>query len=307
MCSLPRRRRQQFLGTLAATLLLSTTTAASASSMRAAMARTTSTAFSSPILPTYSTSSTALAPFSSSPNARANVLRRHAFAKGRPSLDDVERLSHGQAAKKRGTGSRNICHRLNEMERKEFDLAKKMGFVQLRGTGYRRERKGSPLANIHRQLCDALGRPCIEVHRGLGTDATDEVVVDLSPYRPVGPVELDAAWEVCVSLEKELMPPTEAAAAPAAAAVASPTEAEGVPAAVDVVTGEGGEEVVALPALRALWEQTRQSFEEDDWEKKPIWDLPVLSYVYDCTGDRALAKKIAQEAHARLGKLTRKR
>jgi hypothetical protein len=28
-------------------------------------------------------------------------------------------------------------HRLNEMERREFDLAKKMGFVQLRGTGYR--------------------------------------------------------------------------------------------------------------------------------------------------------------------------
>jgi len=236
------------------------------------------------------------------------------LAKGRPSLDDVERLSHGQAAKKRGTGSRNICHRLNEMERKEFDLAKKMGFVQLRGTGYRRERKGSPLANIHRQLCDALGRPCIEVHRGLGTDATDEVVVDLSPYRPVGPVELDAAWEVCVSLEKELLPPTEAAAAVCAAAAPTEVEGEGVPAAaafsaLEVVAEEGGEEVAALslPALRAQWEQTRQSFEEDDWEKKPIWDLPVLSYVYDCTGDRALAKKIAQEAHARLAKLKRKR
>lgn len=37
---------------------------------------------------------------------------------GRPSLDDVERLSRGQAAKKRGTGSRGVCHRLNESERK---------------------------------------------------------------------------------------------------------------------------------------------------------------------------------------------
>lgn len=27
----------------------------------------------------------------------------------------------------------------------------------------------------------------------------------------------------------------------------------------------------------------------------------MLAYVYDCTGDRALAKKVAQEAHARLG------
>lgn len=37
---------------------------------------------------------------------------------GRPSLDDIERLSRGQAAKKRGTGSRGVCHRLNESERK---------------------------------------------------------------------------------------------------------------------------------------------------------------------------------------------
>lgn len=245
------------------------------------------------------------------------MLRRYAYAKGRPSLDDVERLSHGQAAKKRGTGSRNICHRLNEMERKEFDLAKKMGFVQLRGTGYRRERKGSPLANIHRQLCDALGRPCIEVHRGLGTDAVDEVVVDLSPYRPVGPVELDAAWEVCESLENELLLPARKSSATAddaavvAAAAATPTVAEGALAeaapVAETTIEEGKKDAVVLPALRAQWEQTRQSFEEDDWEKKPIWDLPVLSYVYDCTGDRGLAKKIAQEAHARLGKLKRKR
>jgi|EP00624_Nannochloropsis_granulata_P003989 hypothetical protein len=197
------------------------------------------------------------------------------------------------------------------MERKEFDLAKKMGFVQLRGTGYRRERKGSPLANIHRQLCDALGRPCIEVHRGLGTDASDEVVVDLSPYRPVGPVELDAAWEVCEGLEKELLLPARESAATADAAAAAPTEAAGAPAGaasvVEMMDKEGDKDAVVLPALRAQWEQTRQSFEEDDWEKKPIWDLPVLSYVYDCTGDRGLAKKIAQEAHARLAKLKRKR
>lgn len=229
-----------------------------------------------------------------SQHARSDLLRRHAYAKGRPSLDDVERLSHGQAAKKRGTGSRNICHRLNEMERKEFDLAKKMGFVQLRGTGYRRERKGSPLANIHRQLCDALGRPCIEVHRGLGTDAVDEVVVDLSPYRPVQPVELDSAWEVCVALEEEFL---------SAAASAVSQEGDGTANASSLGEQEGSE----VPSLRAKWERMRESFEEEDWEKKPIWELPVLAYVYNCTGDRGLAKKVAQEAHARLTKLPRKR
>lgn len=44
--------------------------------------------------------------------------RGRQYASGRPSLDDVERLSMGQAAKKRGTGSRRVCHRLNESERK---------------------------------------------------------------------------------------------------------------------------------------------------------------------------------------------
>ncbi|CAN0161968.1 unnamed protein product, partial [Scytosiphon promiscuus] len=82
---------------------------------------------------------------------------------GRPSLDDVERLSRGQAAKKRGTGSRGVCHRLNESERKAYDLAKKQGYVVLRGTGYRKERKGSPLQNIFRQFCDAKATTCTSV------------------------------------------------------------------------------------------------------------------------------------------------
>lgn len=44
-----------------------------------------------------------------------------------------------------------------------YDLAKKKGYVVLRGTGYRRERKGSPLVNIFRQFCDANAIPCISV------------------------------------------------------------------------------------------------------------------------------------------------
>ena len=85
----------------------------------------------------------------------------------RPTLDDVERISYGQAAKKRGTGSRNVPHRLNEMERKEWEVAKKRRYLQLRGTGWRRERGDSPLQNIYRQLCDALNIPCIVVARGV--------------------------------------------------------------------------------------------------------------------------------------------
>ena len=43
----------------------------------------------------------------------------------RPHLDDVEKLSRGQAAKVRGTGSRGVCHRLNQEERRQYDAAKR--------------------------------------------------------------------------------------------------------------------------------------------------------------------------------------
>jgi len=38
----------------------------------------------------------------------------------RPSVSDVERISKGQRARKRGTGSRSVPHRLNAAEQKEF-------------------------------------------------------------------------------------------------------------------------------------------------------------------------------------------
>jgi len=104
-------------------------------------------------------------------------------SKVRPSLDDVERISWGQAAKKRGVGSRAVPHRLNAAERKEWELAKKRGFVLLRGSGWRKERGDSPLANIYRNLCDAKAIPCISVARGLGIDGEDVVTVDFSPLR----------------------------------------------------------------------------------------------------------------------------
>lgn len=83
----------------------------------------------------------------------------------RPSLDDVERLSRGQAAKHRGTGSRAVPHRLNAEESAEFGRARQKGFVTLRGNGYRRERKGSPLANIWRMWSDASMRPTISIYQ----------------------------------------------------------------------------------------------------------------------------------------------
>lgn len=77
----------------------------------------------------------------------------------RANLDDVENLSYGRGAKKqRGTGSRFTCHRLNRDERRIFDQAKRDGYVTVRGTGYRKNRKGSPVVNTFRQRCDALAQ-----------------------------------------------------------------------------------------------------------------------------------------------------
>lgn len=43
----------------------------------------------------------------------------------RPEMDDVDRLSKGGAAKRRGTGSFHIPHRLNSDERPVYEAAKK--------------------------------------------------------------------------------------------------------------------------------------------------------------------------------------
>ena len=103
----------------------------------------------------------------------------------RPTLDDVERISKGQAAKRRGTGSRAVPHRLNSLERSQWDIAKKKRYLVLRGTGWRRERGDSPLANIYRQFCDSMGIPCISICQGLGSGEVleDTVVIDFSPLR----------------------------------------------------------------------------------------------------------------------------
>jgi len=104
----------------------------------------------------------------------------------RISRDDVDRLSRGQPSKKKGYGSRNVPHRLNDAERAELDRAAKKGFLTVMGGGNRRTRKGSPLANIHRQWCDARAKPEILLFKAVGGRAVDEVVVDLSPLRLQG-------------------------------------------------------------------------------------------------------------------------
>ena len=101
----------------------------------------------------------------------------------RPSIDDVERISKGKAARRRGVGSRAVPHRLNAEERREWDFAKIRGFVELRGTGWRKERGDSPLANSFRNFCDASAMPYISIEKGIGINQLDDVCIDFSTMR----------------------------------------------------------------------------------------------------------------------------
>eukprot|EP00979_Chaetoceros_neogracilis_P000449 scaffold107_cov269-Chaetoceros_neogracile.AAC.41 len=99
----------------------------------------------------------------------------------RPTVQDVESISWGKPAKKKGTGSRGVPHRLNEDERLLFDQARRKGFLEIAGSGWRSQRGDAPLVNSYRSLCDARGQVCITLHKG--NTGLDELVVDISPLR----------------------------------------------------------------------------------------------------------------------------
>eukprot|EP00980_Cylindrotheca_fusiformis_P022311 scaffold9191_cov114-Cylindrotheca_fusiformis.AAC.6 len=99
----------------------------------------------------------------------------------RPTINDVERISWGKPARMKGTGSRGVPHRLNVEERLLFDQARRKGFLEVAGSGWRAKRRDSPLLNTYRSLCDARGQVCVVLHKNR-TDK-DVLVVDISPLR----------------------------------------------------------------------------------------------------------------------------
>jgi hypothetical protein len=114
----------------------------------------------------------------SSNHARASLVASYTAAHEPSSL-----CSGGRRAKNRGTGSRAVPHRLNSEERTLFDIARRKGFVELSGSGWRPERSDSPLRNTYRSWCDALGVAAIYVHKQGRNNELDEILVDLSPLR----------------------------------------------------------------------------------------------------------------------------
>lgn len=73
----------------------------------------------------------------------------------KPTNDDIERLSRGQATRAK-LGSRRIGHRLTHKERQLFEAAKRHGFLKVPLVGIRPN-----VTNIYRLWCNMEGRDFI--------------------------------------------------------------------------------------------------------------------------------------------------
>lgn len=179
----------------------------------------------------------------------------------RPTVDDVERISWGKPAKKKGTGSRGVPHRLNEEERAIFDRARQKGFLEVAGSGWRSQRREAPLLNSYRSLCDARGQASIVLNKG--NTGMDDLVVDLSPLR-------------CPALFQEIAQ-TCLEAQGGGEIIAQPTN--------DAESPENDDED----------NETVQAIAENPWETRPIYQLPPYCIAWELPRPEAkeLGKKMS--------------
>lgn len=205
---------------------------------------------------------------------KPNTLRRI-------SKDDVERLSRGQPAKRRGSGSRQVPHRLSEEDRAAFDRAARNGFVTLSTGGGRyhpRLLSPSSLRNIHRQWCDARAKPQIMLFKAVGRrQIVDSVLIDLSPLRCIDDDVLMDKFKADIyraaNLSGMMLVSTGYSTKNDDDEVLSPSDDEGYSTTTD--------------------ESTEIIVNSSSWETEPIWRLPVVS-VGIFEGDRAKAKEMAK-------------
>jgi len=214
----------------------------------------------------------------------------------RISRDDVDRLSRGQPSKKKGYGSRNVPHRLNDKERSEIDRAAKKGFVTLAGAGNRRTRKGSPLANIHRQWCDARDKPHILLFKAVGGRSVDQLIVDLAPLRLNGLFDDPGQVDEFLSKWK-----TDILTAASNSGMGLSCESDDDD---DDAVNDDAEDVA---------DEEPMTYDDDDaeddaeymvtldsnisleaWATSPIWKLPMVS-IGTFEGERSKAKAMAKE------------
>ena len=230
---------------------------------------------------------------SKSRNSKSDDIKIHRISK-----DDVERLSRGQPSKRRGYGSRNVPHRLNDDERQELDRAARKGYLTLIGGGNRRTRKGSPLKNIHRQWCDARDCPQILLYKAVGGKAIDEVVIDLSPLRLPGlfdtPDFLITWKDQILSAADE----TNMKLLDSASSSLEDSECDVVSSALDNDDDDENErdcvDEVQIPtrSTDTTYYITAPTFDQQAWATNPIWQLPVVTLGM-FQGERSNAKTMA--------------
>lgn len=219
----------------------------------------------------------------------------------RVSRDDVDRLSRGQPSKKKGFGSRNVAHRLNDEERAEFDRAARKGFLVVNGSsGVRRARKGSPLINIHRQWCDARAKPQIIVYKTSNGRMGDILVVDISPVRLHGLDNVDDANELTVQWRGDIS--TAAAANEMDLTTAGNNddddddkgeeEAESDESLVECNNEDDIDESDCVNGFLLVVDEKNP----EAWATRPIWQLPTVplgKYIGTRSNAKAMAKELA--------------
>lgn len=191
----------------------------------------------------------------------------------RPTINDVERISWGKPAKKKGTGSRGIPHRLNEEERLLFDQARRKGFLEVAGSGWRSQRREAPLLNSYRSLCDARGQANVVLHKG--NTGSDELVIDLSPLR--NPETFDEIAKKCL----------------------------GLCAGGEIISQIGKEE----SEERSDDESNEDAEEVSPWETRPVYSLPPHCITWELPRPeaKALGKRMAEVFDTTEGRVARSR
>jgi len=233
--------------------------------------------------------------------ASTHLIVRHASfsddRKGqwRPTVDDVIRISWGKPAKKKGTGSRGVPHRLNTEEREIFDRGVTKGFIELGGSGWRRQRRDSPLVNTWRSFCDSKRQPFLAVFKD--SQGIDDVTLDLSPLRLHLREEVSAvvvvAGETAAPIVgqhggyEEINEEVENNEVVPARTVDEGTDgAESLLVAVDGGIAETPDDAAIAADLAS----------PDDWLQLPIYRLPpqIVSWVIPRQGAKELAKALSK-------------
>eukprot|EP00614_Pseudopedinella_elastica_P013439 CAMPEP_0172589742 /NCGR_PEP_ID=MMETSP1068-20121228/8348_1 /TAXON_ID=35684 /ORGANISM="Pseudopedinella elastica, Strain CCMP716" /LENGTH=329 /DNA_ID=CAMNT_0013385389 /DNA_START=215 /DNA_END=1204 /DNA_ORIENTATION=+ len=254
-----------------------------------------------------------LRPLSSSSEIAVPEIGPDPKGQWRPSVDDVVRISWGKPAKQKGTGSRGVPHRLNQDERVVFDFAVSKGFLEVAGSGWRKQRREAPLVNTYRSFCDAARRPVIVVFKG--STGEDEVSLDFSPLRrpDIRDQHLAVARAVAASpslVQLGVLPGQEAEDGRGEEAAGGVAQGSGSSGSSGSSTGgdrEEGPSEAHYGADSEAGDSGDGPFEAvvvagaeagpEDWLTRPIYQLPWVGLTWPALA-RPAAKKLAKELAA---------